>query len=82
MSMIYSLFYLTTIRPNITFYVKVFARYQANHKMSHLAQVKRIIRYISGTSDYGLMYFFLYQLIGYYDVDWDGNANNRKKKHF
>ncbi|XP_057444286.1 uncharacterized protein LOC130736472 [Lotus japonicus] len=55
-SMIGSLLYLTASRPDITFAVGVCARYQAEPKTSHLIQVKRIIKYISGTSDYGILY--------------------------
>ncbi|XP_058774533.1 uncharacterized mitochondrial protein AtMg00810-like [Vicia villosa] len=51
-SMIVSLLYLTTSRPNITFAVGVCARYQAEPKTSHINQVKRIFKYINGTSDY------------------------------
>ena len=55
-SIIGSLLYLTASRANIAFSVGVCARYQANPKESHLTAVKRIIRYINGTSDYGLWY--------------------------
>ena len=53
-SMIGSLLYLTANRPNICFSVGVCARYQANPKESHLAIVKRIIRYVNGTTNYGI----------------------------
>ncbi|XP_057451245.1 uncharacterized protein LOC130743138 [Lotus japonicus] len=61
-SMIGSLLYLTASRSDITFAVGVCARYQAAPKASHLLQVKRIIKYISATSDY----------------DWAGSADDRK----
>ena len=48
-SMIGSLLYLTTSRPDIAFSVRVCARFQAAPKESHLTTVKRIIRYINGT---------------------------------
>ncbi|PNX62183.1 envelope-like protein, partial [Trifolium pratense] len=51
--MIGSLLYLTASKPDITFAVGVCARYQAEPKMSHLAQVKRILKYVNGTCDYG-----------------------------
>ena len=53
-SMIGSLLYLTASRPGICFSVGVCARYQGNPKESHLAAVKRIIRYVNGTADYGI----------------------------
>ena len=43
-----------TSRPDIAFSVGVCARYQAAPKESHLTTVKRIIRYVNGTPDYGL----------------------------
>ena len=55
-SIIGSLLYLTVSRPDIAFTVGVYARYQAASKESHLTVVKRIIRYVNGTPDYGLWY--------------------------
>ncbi|GJZ98408.1 hypothetical protein Tco_0670861 [Tanacetum coccineum] len=46
-SMIGSLMYLTSSRPDIMFAVCVCARYQVNLKVSHLHAVKRIFRLIS-----------------------------------
>ncbi|XP_057418507.1 uncharacterized mitochondrial protein AtMg00810-like [Lotus japonicus] len=79
-SMIGSLLYLTASRPDIAFAVGVCARYQAAPKESHLAQVKRIIKYVSGTGDYGIFYAHHTNssLVGYCDGDWPGNADDRK----
>ncbi|XP_050259723.1 secreted RxLR effector protein 161-like [Quercus robur] len=55
-SIIGSLLYLTASRPDIAFSMSVYARYQAAPKESHLTTVKRIIRYINGTPNYGLWY--------------------------
>lgn len=55
-SMIGSLLYLTASRPNITFAVGFCARYQVQPKVSHLNQVKRILKYVNGTCEYGLLY--------------------------
>jgi len=79
-SMIGSLLYLKTSRPDITFVVGVCARYQEEPKMSHLIQVKRILKYINGTTDYGILYSHSEnsRLIGYCDVDWAGSADDRK----
>jgi hypothetical protein len=67
-SMIGSLLYLTTSRPDITFDVGVCARYQVDPKMSHLTQVKRILKYVNGTSDNGILYALdeNSKLIGYF----------------
>ncbi|XP_070046337.1 uncharacterized protein [Nicotiana tomentosiformis] len=49
--MIGSLLYLTASRPDIVFNVGLCARFQANPKESHLTAVKRILRYLKGTTD-------------------------------
>jgi hypothetical protein len=79
--MIGSLLCLPASRTNITFVVGVCARYQAETKVSHLTQVKRILEYINGTCDYGIMYSHdtSTMLVGYYDADLAGSADDRKR---
>ncbi|GJX56647.1 ribonuclease H-like domain-containing protein [Tanacetum coccineum] len=48
-SMIGSLMYLTTSRPDITFAVCACARFQVTPKVLHLHAVKRIFRYLKGS---------------------------------
>ncbi|XP_026396157.1 uncharacterized protein LOC113290786 [Papaver somniferum] len=55
-SMIGSPLYLTATRPDISFSVGCCAKFQTNPKESHLKAVKRIIRYVNGTLDYGVSY--------------------------
>ncbi|GJY42544.1 hypothetical protein Tco_0429814 [Tanacetum coccineum] len=55
-SMIGSLMYLTSSRPNIMFVVCAYARYQVNLKVSHLHAMKRIFRYLKGQPKLGLWY--------------------------
>ncbi|XP_050876651.1 secreted RxLR effector protein 161-like [Lathyrus oleraceus] len=59
----------------------VYERYQSEPKKSHITQVKRILKYINGTSDYGMLYYHNANsmLIGYCDADWAGSADNRKR---
>ncbi|CAM8982110.1 unnamed protein product [Rhodiola kirilowii] len=78
--MIGGLLYLTATRPDICQAVGVCARYQADPKESHLLQVKRIIKYVSGTADYGLWYTRDTSgcIVGYSDADWAGNIEDRK----
>ena len=80
-SMIGCLLYLTASRPNIAFSVGVCSRFQSNPKISHLNAVKRIIKFVSGTCDYGLFYSKKsnLSLVGFSDSDWAGNADDRKK---
>nr|GEV86071.1 copia protein [Tanacetum cinerariifolium] len=51
-----SLLYLTTSRPDIMFSVCLCARFQEDPKTSHLEAVKRIFRYIKGTTHFRLWY--------------------------
>ena len=53
-SMIGSLLYLTASRPDISFSVGVCTRYQSKPKESHVSAVKRILKYVGGTVDYGI----------------------------
>ncbi|KAF3646063.1 SKU5 similar 13 [Capsicum annuum] len=75
-----SLIYLTTSRPDIMFSVCKCARFQSTPKESHLASVKRIIRYLIGTQDTGLWYHCSshFYLIGYSDTDFIGDKSDRK----
>ena len=52
--MISSLLYLTACHPDIMFSVCLCARFQANPKESHLTAIKRILRYLHGTKEFGL----------------------------
>ncbi|GJW68479.1 hypothetical protein Tco_0122903 [Tanacetum coccineum] len=54
--MIGSLLYLTASKPDIMFSVCLCGRFQENPKTTHLEAVKRIFRYIRGTTHLGLWY--------------------------
>ena len=55
-SMIGSLLYLTASRLDISYSMGVCARYQANPKESHMIALKRIIKYVKTTTDFGVWY--------------------------
>ncbi|GKC67498.1 putative ribonuclease H-like domain-containing protein, partial [Tanacetum coccineum] len=55
-SMIGSLMYLTSSRPDIMLVVCACARFQVTPKVSHLHVVKRIFRYLKGQPKLGLWY--------------------------
>nr|GEZ68501.1 hypothetical protein [Tanacetum cinerariifolium] len=55
-SMIGSLMYVTSSRPDIMFVVCACARFQVTPKASHLHAVKRIFRYLKGKPHLGLWY--------------------------
>ena len=70
-SMIGSLLYLTASRPNISYNAGVCAKYQANLKESHMIALKRIIKYVNTTANFGVWYSENTNdvLAGYYDAD-------------
>ncbi|GJR97405.1 hypothetical protein Tco_0269579 [Tanacetum coccineum] len=71
-SMIGSLIYLTSSRPDIMFAVCAYARYQVNPKVSHLHVVKRIFRYLKGQPKLDLWYLkdYPFDLVVYIDSDY------------
>ncbi|GKF30234.1 putative ribonuclease H-like domain-containing protein, partial [Tanacetum coccineum] len=79
-SMIGSLMYLTSSRPDIIFVVCVCARFQVNPKVSHLYVVKRIFRYLKGQPKLGIWYpkDSLFDLVAYTDSDYTGASLDRK----
>ncbi|GJR99022.1 ribonuclease H-like domain-containing protein [Tanacetum coccineum] len=79
-SMIGSLMYLTSSRPDIMFAVYACARYQVNPKVSHLHDMKRIFRYLKGQPKLGLWYpkDSPFDLVAYADSDYAGASLDRK----
>nr|GEX62182.1 putative ribonuclease H-like domain-containing protein [Tanacetum cinerariifolium] len=79
-SMIGSLMYLTSSRPDIMFAVCACARFQVTPKVSHLHAVKRIFRYLKGKPHLGLWYpnDSPFDLVAYSDSDYAGASLVRK----
>nr|GEV69796.1 uncharacterized mitochondrial protein AtMg00810-like [Tanacetum cinerariifolium] len=79
MSMIGSLMYLTSSRPDIMFTVCACARFQVTPKASHLHAVKRIFRYLKGKPHLGLWYpkDSPFDLVAYSDSDYVGASLDR-----
>ena len=79
-SMIGSILYLIANRPDISYSVGVCARYQANPKESYMIALKRIIKYVKTTADFGVWYNKDTNdvLAGYSDADCARNANDKK----
>ena len=78
--MIGSLLYLTTSRPGIMLAVGLVARYQAAPTQNHLLAVKRIFRYLQGTTQYGLWYpkSKNFTLTAYTNADWASCVDDKK----
>ncbi|XP_031250526.1 secreted RxLR effector protein 161-like [Pistacia vera] len=79
-SMIGSLLYLTASRLDLCFSVGVCAMFQADPTELHFTVMKRIMKYVSGTYDFGL--WFAYgtnpTLVGFSDADWTGSLDDKK----
>lgn len=67
-------------RPDISFAVNMVSKFSSNPGRRHWEAVKRIIRYLKGTSDNRLEYSVTGnpQLTGYTDADWGGDEENRR----
>ena len=79
-SIVGSLRYLASTRPDITYGVGIISRFMEKPYQSHLQAAKRILRYVSGTRDHGILYSYTdnFDLLGYTDSDWAGDTETRK----
>ncbi|GJV85448.1 ribonuclease H-like domain-containing protein, partial [Tanacetum coccineum] len=75
-----SLQYLTFTRPDITYAVQQVCLYMHDPREPHFSALKRILRYVQGTLDYGLQLFSSTtdSLIVYSDADWAGCPTTRR----
>jgi hypothetical protein len=79
-SMIEKLQYVVHTRPNIALLVGMVARFFANPKENHMMVIKRIMRYLKGTEDYGLWYKKggNFELKSFTNIDWAESVDDRK----
>ena len=78
-----SLQYLSTMtRPDITFAVSNVAKYSSKPTKEHWIAVKRILRYLKGSHNFGLLYrksdCDTSKCIGFSDSDWAGDLDDRR----
>jgi hypothetical protein len=76
-----SLRYLVHTRPDLAFAVGYVSRFMERPTVEHLQAIKRILRYIAGTLDYGLHYKHAscaMRFISYYDSDLAGDVDTSK----
>jgi hypothetical protein len=76
-----SLLYLSMwTRPDITYAVSNVSKFCSKPCKEHWTAVKRIMRYLKGTIDYGLWYDknTPSECVGYSDSDWAGDTDDRK----
>ena len=70
----------TATRPDIAVAVGTLAQYMSKPSKDHWSGVKRALRYINGTLNYGLK-FTAHQepeLVAYADADWAGDIDTRR----
>ena len=75
--------YLTPTRPDIMFAVSLISRFMETPKSTHWQVEKRILRYITGTTNFGIQYTSNsnFKLIGYTDSDFVGSIDDRKSTY-
>ncbi|KAH9113223.1 hypothetical protein LEN26_000145 [Aphanomyces euteiches] len=75
-----SLMYLMLgTRPDLAFAVQSLSRFLHRPGRKHFGQMKRVMRYVAGTMNYGLLYHGQQlNLSGYTDSDYAANPDNRK----
>jgi hypothetical protein len=78
-----SLRYLCNTRPDLAYSVGIVSRFMEKPKTSHLIAVKRILRYVKGTIECGILFPASdrgreVKLVGYTDSNWCGDIEDRK----
>ncbi|XP_074362407.1 secreted RxLR effector protein 161-like [Apium graveolens] len=80
-SIVGGLWYLVHTRPDISYAVGIVSRYMERPTVLHMNAVKRILRYIKGTLDFGLVYSRKsgnHLLSGFSDSNFAGSSEDRK----
>ncbi|PNX56200.1 copia-type polyprotein, partial [Trifolium pratense] len=77
-----SLRFICNTRPDINYAVGLMSRLMSKPKTSHLIAAKKILRYLKGTHDYGLVFptsnsETQIELEGFSDSDWCGDKDDR-----
>jgi hypothetical protein len=78
-----SLRHLVNTRPDLAYSVGIVSRFMEAPTMDHWTAVKHILRYIKGTTNFGLAYLRekekeMVELLGYSDSDQAGDVDDRK----
>ncbi|XP_071694369.1 uncharacterized mitochondrial protein AtMg00810-like [Rutidosis leptorrhynchoides] len=79
-SLVGALQYLTFTRPDISYAVQQIFLFMHDPREQHLHALKRILRYIQGTTDLGLQLYASSPstLVAYSDADWAGCPTTRR----
>jgi hypothetical protein len=79
-SIVGALQYLTLTRPDLSYDVQQVCLFMHDPRETHLQLMKRILRYVQGTSHLGLQLYVgsSSELVAYSDADWAGCPDTRK----
>ncbi|KAK9673519.1 hypothetical protein RND81_12G172600 [Saponaria officinalis] len=79
-SLVESLMYLTATRPDIMFATSMLSRFMNEPSEVHMGAVKRVLRYLKGISDLGILYQACSnpRLVAYLDSDWGVSIDDMK----
>ena len=73
--------YITHTHPDLVFSISFLSRFMEHPTSEHMVALKKVLRYINGTLDYGQVYEkgqVASQLIGYTNSDYSGAVEDRK----
>lgn len=85
-SLVGSLMYtMVCTRPDMAHAISVMSRYMVDPGKSHWEGLKKILRYLKGTADYGILFKrcedeMEASLVGYTDSDYAANLDNRRSQ--
>jgi len=79
-SLVGSLLYLTATKPDLMFPAGLLSRFMSSPSNVHMGVAKRVLKYIRGTADLGILYSKSrgVKLSGYADSDWAGSVDDMK----
>ncbi|KAJ4718260.1 Retrovirus-related Pol polyprotein from transposon TNT 1-94 [Melia azedarach] len=79
-SLVGSLLYLSATRPDIMFATSLLSRFMQNPSQVHFGAGRRVLRYLKGTHDLGILFKpeAELNLFGYVDSDWAGCIDDGK----
>ena len=79
-SVVGALQYILITRPELSYSINRVCHFMHDPKLHHWQAVKRILRYLAGTSNFGLLLKrqSLSSIIGFSDADWGVDVDDRK----